>query len=230
MSNLQRAVVIGASRGIGLGLVGELLTQGFEVAAGVRPSASTEALDALGQRFPGKLDIVHVDLADPASVGALDVKSPIDLLLIAAGVMGPEHQRAERVSREALAELFWINATAPVTLARTLLPHMRQKGRIAFISSRMGSVALNEEGDRELYRASKAALNSLTRGFARHEAQPAGVGVLNIHPGWVRTGMGGDDAPVSVEESVKGIVNVVNTHSDCLEQRFIDYTGAPLAW
>ncbi|MCP1315740.1 SDR family NAD(P)-dependent oxidoreductase, partial [Halomonas sp. 707D7] len=162
MPNAQRAVVIGASRGIGLGLVAEWLARGFEVIASVREGASREALKALEQRHPGRLEIVVVDLAAPDELGRLLACAHIDVLMVVAGIMGPDHQRAECASREELGELFWTNATAPVVLARTLLPAVRRGGTIGFVSSRMGSVALNEEGDRELYRASKAALNSLT--------------------------------------------------------------------
>ncbi|MBZ5487419.1 SDR family oxidoreductase [Halomonas aquamarina] len=230
MSDTGRAVVIGASRGIGLGLAGEFLTRGWQVTATAREGADNEALKALGERHGDRLAIRSVELADLSGVEQLADHAPIDALVIVAGIMGPSHQRAEQATPAELGALFWTNAAAPIALARRLLSAVRRGGSVVFISSRMGSVTLNEEGDRELYRASKAALNSLSRGLACHEARAAGVGVLNLHPGWVKTDMGGDDAPVTVEQSASGIVDVVSAHFNNPGQRFLDYTGAPLAW
>ena len=94
----------------------------------------------------------------------------------------------------------------------------------------MGSVTLNKDGSMELYRASKAALNSITRGFAHNEAIPAQIGVLNLHPGWVQTEMGGSNAPVTVKESTTGIVRVIEGFLGKTEQQFIDFQGNEMAW
>ena len=107
---------------------------------------------------------------------------------------------------------------------------MKEKSVIAFMSSRMGSVALNDDGSMELYRGSKAALNSITRGFAINEAIPAQIGVLNLHPGWVQTEMGGSHAPISVKESTTGIVRVVEDFIDENEQQFVDFQGYEITW
>ena len=107
---------------------------------------------------------------------------------------------------------------------------MKEKSVIAFMSSRMGSVALNDDGSMELYRASKAALNSITRGFAINEAIPAQIGVLNLHPGWVQTDMGGQQAPTSVEESTKGLFEVITGKIPRHSGQFLNYQGNELPW
>ncbi|WP_299261542.1 SDR family oxidoreductase [uncultured Kushneria sp.] len=230
----HRALVVGASRGIGLGLVRGMLARGWQVTATVRNTTRLpQALSALQKQYGAALEMIELDLAQssrPGELAAAFGTGTLNLLVISAGIMGPDHQRAEQASPEEVGELFDLNAMAPLRLARALLPAMAPEGVIGFLSSRMGSVSLNESGDRELYRASKAALNSLSRGFAINEAIPAGVGVLNLHPGWVQTDMGGEDAPVTVEQSVTGLVNVLEAALGQVEQRFVDFEGQTLAW
>lgn len=107
---------------------------------------------------------------------------------------------------------------------------MSPDGVIGFLSSRMGSVSLNDTGDRELYRASKAALNSLSRGFAINEAIPAGVGVINLHPGWVQTDISGSEAPVTIDQSTSGMVDVLEAALGRAEHRFLDFESHDLSW
>ena len=107
---------------------------------------------------------------------------------------------------------------------------MKANSLIAFMSSRMGSVALNDDGSMELYRASKAALNSISRGFAQNEAIPLNIGVLNLHPGWVQTEMGGSQAPVTVKESTAGLVKVIQASIGSNQHKFIDFQGHEMAW
>ncbi|KFF48581.1 short-chain dehydrogenase [Gammaproteobacteria bacterium MFB021] len=227
----RRALIIGASRGIGLGLVDRLLQRGWMVTATQR--SPSDGLAALAAR-ESRLILTTLDLASDEQISTLAQRQrsgSLDLVLICGGVMGPDHQRAERATRDETAALFDINAMAPLRCARALLSALEPgQGVMAFISSRMGSVALNDRGDIELYRASKAALNSLTRGFAVNEALPAGIGVLNLHPGWVKTDMGGERAPVTVAQSVQGLVAVIEESLGRSEQRFVDFEGEVLAW
>lgn len=230
----NQALVVGASRGIGLGLVRVLLGRGWQVTATVRDTARTpSSLAELQASHGAALEIIGLDLGQssrPAELAASFGPHKLNLLVISAGIMGPDHQCAEQTSRKEVGELFDINAMAPLRLARALLPTMTSGGIIGFMSSRMGSVSLNDAGGRELYRASKAALNSLSRGFAVNEAIPAEVGVLNLHPGWVQTDMGGDEAPVTIEQSVTGLVNVMENALGRVEQRFLDFEGQMLTW
>jgi NAD(P)-dependent dehydrogenase (short-subunit alcohol dehydrogenase family) len=120
------------------------------------------------------------------------------------------------------------NAIAPIRLSRLLADRIRHDtGVLAFTSSVMGSVSQNA-GGHELYRASKAALNSLTRGLAQELGRR--VTVVTLHPGWVRTDMGGPSAAVSVEDSAKGMVDVMLAERGKHRHRFVDYQGREIAW
>ena len=230
----KRAIVVGTSRGIGLGLVRELLKQHWQVIATIRDIEQVSTgLNQLLSEYPDRLELSELDLSYVQTADRLLSKyheKSIDLLLVSAGILGPEHQRVEQCTPNKIANLFWVNSIAPVTIARKLLPLMKGKSVIAFMSSRMGSVVLNDDGSMELYRASKAALNSITRGFAINEAIPAQIGVLNLHPGWVQTEMGGNHAPISVKESTTGIVRVVEDFIGENEQQFVDFQGYEITW
>lgn len=220
MARLQRVVVVGASRGIGQALAEELARHGTVVIPTVRVRAN------------GVWSII-VDMADPDAGSAIEAevrRGELDAIVINAGIFGPEHQDVARIDRSEVADLFWTNAVAPVRLARRLLPLVRAGGVIALMSSRTASIGLNTDGDMEIYRASKAALNALSRSLAIKDALPSGVGVLLLHPGWVKTDMGGSNAPVEVADSVAGLRTVIEAGLDQPAHRFIDYQGNELTW
>jgi NAD(P)-dependent dehydrogenase (short-subunit alcohol dehydrogenase family) len=219
----QAVLIIGASRGLGLGLAREFASRGWQVTGTTRRAGALR--DAGVMEIP--LDIRHDE--DLASLANRLPPESLDLLFLNAGVKGPERQSADHVTSGELLDLMQVNAIAPVHVARQLLPAVKRGGTVAFMSSKMGSVAGNESGEWELYRASKAALNSLVRGFHARDARPRSIKVLTLHPGWVRTDMGGAAAPLSVEESTKGLVDVIQQYRDP-EHRFLDYAGNTIAW
>ncbi|ENV59680.1 MULTISPECIES: SDR family NAD(P)-dependent oxidoreductase [Acinetobacter] len=234
MKENQRAIVVGASRGIGLGLVRELLLQQWSVIATLRDITRVpDDLKQLLAEYPDQLELAELDLSHLDTANMITSKyseGSIDLLLVSAGIAGPEHQRVEQSQPNEIVDLFWVNSIAPVTIARKFLPLMKANSLIAFMSSRMGSVALNDDGSMELYRASKAALNSISRGFAQNEAIPLNIGVLNLHPGWVQTEMGGSQAPVTVKQSTAGLVKVIQASIGSNQHKFIDFQGHEMAW
>lgn len=234
MKENQRAIVVGASRGIGLGMVRELLLQQWSVIATLRDITRVpDDLKQLLAEYPDQLELAELDLSHLVTANMITSKyseGSIDLLLVSAGIAGPEHQRVEQSQPNEIVDLFWVNSIAPVTIARKFLPLMKANSLIAFMSSRMGSVALNDDGSMELYRASKAALNSISRGFAQNEAIPLNIGVLNLHPGWVQTEMGGSQAPVTVKESTAGLVKVIQASIGSNQHKFIDFQGHEMAW
>lgn len=216
------ALVIGASRGLGLGLVRELAGRGWSVTGTVRSLADRAAVEDAG-------GIAAVaDITDPSSIAALRPAAPLDLVFVNAGVSGPSHQDAARATTAEVGDLFVTNALAPVAAARALLDRMADGGVLAFMTSSMGSVAGNERGDMELYRASKAALNSLTRSLVATLGRP--LTVLSLHPGWVRTDMGGAGADLDVETSVHGLVDVILARRGTPGSAFLDHRGAELPW
>lgn len=225
---MPSALIIGASRGIGLGLTAELIGRGWDVIATHRSAAPD--LAATGAR------LAQVDIDDSETVAALAgslAGTTFDHVLINAGISGGPGDTASTVSRDALAQLFWTNAIAPIHAGRILLPLVKDGGSIGFMTSILGSVGGRTHGYAELYSASKAALNSLTRGFAQQDIGSRNVAVLNLHPGWVKTDMGGAGADIDVATSVKGLANVIAESTAAARpagQRYVDYTGATIPW
>jgi NAD(P)-dependent dehydrogenase (short-subunit alcohol dehydrogenase family) len=227
MADRPLALVVGANRGIGLGVVKAFLAQGSDVIATARQPAEATALAELAH-----VEVQKLDMNDPAQIDgfAAGLKGRVlDVALVNAGVYGPRDGSADTVTAAEIGALMFTNAIAPIRLARHLLPHIRPNtGVLAFTSSVMGSVALNQ-GGAELYRASKAALNLLTRGL-QGDAAGRKITLLSLHPGWVRTDMGGPTAAVSVEDSARGLVAVIGRAKGKHRHDFIDYTGAEIAW
>lgn len=217
MADGKSIFILGASRGIGLGLACEFAGRGWQVVASER--TRSEALHALGG-----VDVVTTDVTEPASYADLDlVDGSLDAVVVNAGISGAPHQSADRATADEVAEVMMTNAFGPVRAGRALLPKLKQGGTLAFMSSLMGSVA-DSSGGYELYRSSKAALNILAKGVAEQDAKRRGVEVLSLHPGWVRTAMGGPNATLTVQESVAGLADVIERAGGG-GYRFVDYTG-----
>lgn len=224
----KTALIIGASRGIGLGLVKELSAQGWAVIATVRDPQRADALASI----PG-VRVESLEMTDASEGAALAQRlagTRLDLLYVNAGVSGRRELAAHDASRDEVAELFMTNAIAPIRLAEQLLPLVKpMQGVIAFMSSVMGSVEAGPGMGMALYGASKAALNHLTRTFALGLGD-GGPTVLSLHPGWVQTEMGGSEAPLDVVTSCKGLVEQVTHAAGLGGHRFIDYRGDSLPW
>jgi NAD(P)-dependent dehydrogenase (short-subunit alcohol dehydrogenase family) len=214
-------LVVGASRGLGAGLVSEFAARGAQVTATVRDQA----------KAPARASRTLVcDIADDASMAGLAEAledAAFDIVFVNAGVYGPRDGTPANIGRDSFMDLFWTNAVAPVRLLERLADRAKPDGVIALMTSRMGSQALNTGGG-DTYRASKAALNSFVISWTKR-ANPTQA-VLLFHPGWVRTDMGGPNATLSIEESVKGMVDVVLKERGTPGCRFLDYSGATLAW
>lgn len=224
----RTVLIIGASRGLGLGLARQFNSEGWEVIATVRDPARAGALRALGG-----VRIEALDMDDAASLERLAERlagTRLDVLYVNAGIAGPQGKPATAASQAEVGELFFTNAVAPVRLAERLLPLVDPaQGVVVFMSSILGSVETGPGMGMDLYGASKAALNHLTRTFV------AGLGetrltVLSMHPGWVKTDMGGDQAPLDVETSARGMVQQVTQAIGQGGHRYIDYQGERLAW
>jgi NAD(P)-dependent dehydrogenase (short-subunit alcohol dehydrogenase family) len=229
MEQGKTALIIGASRGLGAGLTWELATRGWTVVATQRrPSAELQQLAG----DLGTVGIETVDIDDRASVDALTGRlagQSFDLVLVNAGVAGPDHSSAEHVTTQEIAALMMTNAISPIVTARKVLPLVKEGGTVAFLSSILGSVGGRTHGGYELYSASKAALNSLTRGFAAKDVGDRDVSVVNLHPGWVRTDMGGPEPDIDVATSVAGLADVLEDKAGA-GHRYIDYQGHDLIW
>ncbi len=220
-------VVTAANRGLGLEFVRQLVARGERVIATARdPEAATE-LAALDVRVEG------LDVADAASVerlGEVLAGASVDVLINNAGV-GVGSKPFESLDLAELTDFFNVNTVGTLRVTRALLPALRRgEGKtIANIPSRMGSIADNSSGGAYSYRASKAALNMVTRSLAI-DLKPEGFVCLVLHPGWVQTRMGGDSAPVTPEKSIAGMLRVIDGASADVSGEFFDFEGQKVPW
>src|SRR5215472_15700564 len=227
------ALVVGASRGLGLGLAAELKSRGWHVVGTVRDDAGARRLEKLADKPGGNIRAEHLDINDDGQIGALRRRLDrhiFDLVFVNAGIAPKGRSGVASASREEAAAVFMTNAISPMRVVHAFLDRVRDgRGIIAFMSSGLGSIADKTDSYSELYSASKAALNSLSRSLAASLGRRR-VTVLAIAPGWVRTDMGGRSATLSVEESVRGIVDVLESRAGTLRHGFVDYRGRDISW
>ena len=223
-------LLAGASRGLGLGLAAAYLQRGWKVVATARAPDPAGGLAKLQGAHPDALRVETLDVADPASVQALAGRlqsGALNILFVVAGSNAHSNSPINEIPPADIARELLTNATAPIALADTLQPYLAPGATVAFMTSIMGSIASNAGGGMELYRASKAALNMLASCYAlRHKNAP----VLLLHPGWVRTDMGGANAPVDIVTSVSGLIDVIGKHAHMPGLAYLDYRGAKLPW
>lgn len=224
----KTVLIVGASRGLGLGLAKQFSAEGWKVIGTVRDPSRAEALKAAG------VQVEALDIADAASVEALNERlsgTELDVLYINAGISGSRQLSADNASDEDVGQLFVTNAIGPVRQAKRMTPRVKpDTGVIVFMTSIMGSVETGPGMGMPLYGASKAALNHLTRTFVAELGEDSGLTVISMHPGWVKTDMGGEEAPLDIETSCRGMVEQVTRASGRGGHRYIDYQGQPLPW
>lgn len=224
---MQHTVLVtGASRGIGLELARQLSERGERVVATARSPDSARALQEL------EVEIVPLDVTDPDSVAALAEHlegRPLDLLIHNSG-RGGGGSSVESLDLEEFEELLRVNCLGPMRVTRALLPLLRagERRAILHLSSRLGSIEL-ADGGRYAYRSSKTALNMCNRLLAQ-ELAAEGFTCVVVHPGWVRTDMGGPQAPLSVEESARDLVERIDQLESAQNGCFLNHDGSPLPW
>ena len=229
MADQKTALVVGASRGIGLGLVEEYLSRGWTVIATVRDAEGEAALDALAA--DGRLTVHRADVTHDSDIEGLveRVETPLDLLFVNAGIMGERDFTA--MTPDAINRVMQTNAFGPARLAAALIDRIRPKsGVLALMSTGMGSIADNTDGGWEAYRASKVAQNMLARSLWVSSGKRRGLTVLSVNPGWVKTDMGGPGASIDVATSARGIATQIEAHAGSGEHRFIGWNGRELPW
>jgi NAD(P)-dependent dehydrogenase (short-subunit alcohol dehydrogenase family) len=233
MADDRWALVVGASRGLGLGLAAELQHRGWNVVGTVRDEAGERRLEKLARKPGGEIRVERLDINDDAQIAALRRRFDdleFDLVFVNAGISPNGRSDAASASPQEAAAVFMTNAVSPMRLAHAFLDRVRGgPGIVAFMSSGLGSVANKTDSYGELYSASKAALNSLSRSLAASLGRRR-VTVLAVAPGWVRTDMGGRGAPLSVEESARGIVDVLESRAGTGRHGFVDYRGRDVEW
>jgi NAD(P)-dependent dehydrogenase (short-subunit alcohol dehydrogenase family) len=224
---VSTVLIVGASRGIGLEFARQYANDGARVIATHRAPGAAAALRALGAKA------VALDLLDEHAVAGFADQlagEKIDVLIINAGVYGPRTSAIAAPGGLDFDAVMQTNVRAPMQLIAMLAPNLvAARGRLAVISSRMGSVSLMSSTAGRLYRASKAALNSALKS-ASLELGPQGVVCIAFHPGWVRTDMGGASADIDAEASVSGMRRVLASANDSSNGKFINFNGEHLAW
>lgn len=224
----KTALLLGASRGLGLGLAREYLARGWRVIATARDDA--KKLEALAKETKGDLHIERVDIADTDGVAELAASlkgDKLDLLFLVAGVSGSVPKPLHHVSADEAARVYLINAYYPIFAAEALGGLVKPGGAIAFMSSMLGSIDMNTRGEWETYRLSKAALNMGARSFSVRHPKNA---VLSIAPGWVRTDMGGPSATFDVATSCRNVASAIEKHAEKPGHRYVNYDGTELPW
>jgi NAD(P)-dependent dehydrogenase (short-subunit alcohol dehydrogenase family) len=222
----KSALIVGASRGLGLGLANELTGRGWSVTGTVRKMPSDR------RPFDEGVELALLDINEPAMVDKFlaGIKGKIfDVVFINGAIGGPQGKTAATATPDEITHLFMTNVISPVSLAYKLAPHVESKtGILAFMTSILGSVTLGAGSYAVLYSSSKAALNQLTRSFVA-ELKPDFT-VLSMHPGWVKTDMGGSGADIDVATSVSGIADVLAAKAGSGGHEYLDYTGKTIPW
>lgn len=231
-STTPTILVVGASRGLGHAIAAEFLARGWHVIGTVRGSGHTQLHD-LAARHPGRVEIETLDINEPAQIAALRARlsgRTLDALLVNAGTTAADpHVTIGEVSTEEFTRVMTTNALGPMRVVDALQDLVPADGLIGVMSSGQGSIANNEGGQREVYRGSKAALNMFMRSFAAREADRPRAMVL-MAPGWIRTDLGGPQAPFTMEETVPDIVNVLIAKRGTPGLQYLDRFGQTVPW
>ncbi|MCG2585140.1 SDR family oxidoreductase [Massilia sp. TS11] len=222
---MSTALIIGASRGIGRALARQYLDAGWRVIASARQPADVAALARLGAEAH-RLDVTNVEAI--AGFGWKLDGEKLDVAVLNAGVFGP---RADGFpTQQDFDQVMHTNVLAAMRLLPLLAPLVgAANGRLAVMSSRMGSLALRTSGNASLYRASKAALNSVLVDISLQFASQ-GATCVALHPGWVRTDMGGASAELEVEDSARDLRATLARLSPADNGGFFNHDGQPLSW
>ncbi|WP_063358647.1 SDR family oxidoreductase [Pseudoalteromonas luteoviolacea] len=228
-------LITGANRGIGLALVQLYLESGWKVLATVRNASNTDKLnEVMDQDTQNNLIIYEMDIVNYQQVSEVAsslVGVPIDIVINNAGLYGPKGYGFGHCDVEAWKMVMEVNAIAPAKLAEMFYANLKlgDKKIFAALSSRVGSHTENTKGGGYIYRSSKAALNSVVKSLS-NDLLPQGIKTVALHPGWVKTKMGGPNALITPEESALGLKRVLDNLTKQESGSFISYDGSKIPW
>jgi len=229
----MNVLITGANRGLGLEFVKQYAEDGASVYACCRDPGAATALRRISDEAGGKVSLHGLDVADAKSVAALSEsfgEEPIDILINNAGIYGPGQQSAADMDFEGWAKTFAINSMAPLRIAQAFHRNLKNGHgkKLVTITSGMGSTP-RHDGIYFAYRSSKAAVNNVMHGLSLVWKND-GIVVALIHPGWVKTDMGGANADLEPHESIAGMKQVIAKLTAADSGKFLDYSGKELPW
>lgn len=231
-STTQKTVLlIGASRGLGFAMVEEYLKRGWHVIATGRADSMERLLQA-AEASQGALEVETVDITMTGQIESLRCRldgRQVDLLFVNAGVKNDDSETIADVSTDEFIRVMVTNALSPMRVIEALQDLVHPAGTIGVMSSGQGSVTNNVNGNYEVYRGSKAALNMFMRSFAARHQHDART-LLLMAPGWVRTDMGGPQARLSIEESIPNLVDTMEAYEGRSGLHYLDYLGRVVPW
>lgn len=232
---MKTALITGASRGIGLEFSRQYAADGWRVLACSRYPEKSDALNELAARYPELIKVHALDVADHVQIERLAqvlADESIDLLINNAGIY-PDSDKSGfgHTDYAEWIQAFRINSMAPLKMAEAFAAQIArgQQKTIVTLTSKMGSIADNSGGGSYLYRSSKAAVNMVVKSLAI-DLKPIGITAVVIHPGWVKTDMGGPNALISAEQSVSGIRQVIGSLTLAGSGKFFGYDGQVIPW
>jgi NAD(P)-dependent dehydrogenase (short-subunit alcohol dehydrogenase family) len=230
---MPTVLLTGANRGLGLEFSRQYAARGWRVLACCRNPAQAGELQALARANP-VVSVHALDVRDLARVAELAAElagESIDLLLNNAGIYGPSRMFLGQIDYQAWDEAFLVNTMAPARLVECFVEHVARSARrgIACISSLMGSISANGAGRHYLYRSSKAALNAVVKSLSI-DLRDRGISVVTLHPGWVKTNMGGPEADLEIPNAVRSVIAVLDRLGPEISGKFLNYDGTELPW
>lgn len=232
---MKRVLITGANRGIGLALVRKFVDRGDRVFAGYRSLENSPTLEGIPAQRPGEVYLIRLDVSDLTSIGrsvqlVKDQVDGLDILINNAAVhLGDENLSG--VESKKLLEALQVNSVGPILVAQQFI-HLLKQGDdpcIINVSSEAGSISRMDQFRGYGYYGSKAAENMYTRALA-FDPETEGVIVIAVHPGWVRTDMGGPEAHISSAESAAGIVHVIDALTPQDNGKFFTWEGNEYPW
>ncbi len=230
----MNVLITGASRGIGLEMVKYSIEQNWRVFACCRHPQQADRLLSVAKLANGRVSVHVVDMDELATIQALAYElrnEAIDILVNNAGIYGSENNKFGNVDVASWIKTFQVNSIAPLKVAEALFEHVRmgELKIIACITSKMGSMADNGYGNSYIYRSSKAALNAVVKSMSI-DLGSDGIKCVALHPGWVKTDMGGPNAEITPRESVVCLFDIMLGLEQKDSGRFIDIDGSDIPW
>ncbi len=230
---MKTVLITGSNRGIGLEFVKQYAENHYQVIAACRDPKSAKELNELAQSLPN-IEVMPLDVINPEHIKHLQEKlanKKLDILINNAGIYDEHAQKIGNLAVKELLHVIEVNGIAPIKILEACLPALErgEQKTVANITSKMGSIDDNQSGGSYGYRSSKVVLNMLTKSAAIDLVDKK-IKVFALHPGWVKTDMGGENALINPEESVKGLRHLIDTFSLKESGGFYDFRGNAILW